>query len=562
MIFDLFKPKPRVENTPAQTLSEEFRYKAIPRRSVLGAAIDVYPRERSCIKTLSIAAIRDRYAEQLHAALDNLPLADEEIDAFVIPVVLQAIRQMHLLPASEMHHHWGWGGLLVHSLEVAKFAVDLAEQELFGGDTQEQRYMNRPRWASACCILGLIHDVGKCHDMTVSSTDGQVWNCLHEPLMAWLERLNISEYQVSWRKDRIHKAHEARSLRMAYMRLVPLETLRFLSEVTGPNILDAIDAAVVGREGKLTHILKEAEARSIAADAEQRRSDSIAQEDPSKFFSRAIVQAIQEMLVTERWHLNDPQGSVFYDGQQLFVEANNRTGQSLRECALVQGNKFVPQNIDVQIEMLESAGVLTPYENGDLHWVLESVNGTELSEPKSCVCLSHEAGLSLANASPANLRWKSSKSESPKRHSFTAPRSLFDATDPSDKKRSSKAEDEVQPQLPEPPAAGAECKPLTPHECQDLVKRVFLQAEQELLSGGGHFISKVIHGPNGELVCSSTAAEQYLKKFSVDTATSKAIFKANSSIFRVVFDSDGHRLVFPNRNDSKGEHSDVAETQL
>lgn len=161
--------------------------------------------------------------------------------------------------------------------------------------------------------------------------------------------------------------------------------------------------------------------------------------------------------------------------------------------------------------MLESAGVLTPYENGDLHWVLESINGTELSEPKSCVCLSHEAGLSLANASPANLRWKSSKSESPKRHSFTAPRSLFDATDPSDKKRSSKAEDEVQPQLPEPPAAGAECKPLTPHECQDLVKRVFLQAEQELLSGGGHFISKVIHGPNGELVCSSTAAEQYLK---------------------------------------------------
>ena len=133
MLFDLFNPKLRAEDSPDQTLFRDFCYKAIPRRSVPGAAIDAYPQERSCVKALSIAAIRDRYAEQLHAALDNLPLSDSEIDAYVIPVVLRFIQQVHLLPASEMHHHWGWGGLLVHSLEVARFAVELAAHGVGAG---------------------------------------------------------------------------------------------------------------------------------------------------------------------------------------------------------------------------------------------------------------------------------------------------------------------------------------------------------------------------------------------------------------------------------------------
>ena len=551
MIFGLFKKdNPRAGRDPAQAQTDDFRYRAIPRRSVLANAVDVYPRERASVKALPLAVIRDRYGEQLHAALDNLPLSDEEIDRYVIPVVQRFIQQVHLIPASEMHHHWSGGGLLVHSLEVARYAVEMSESEAFSADTQERIYENRPRWACACCILGLIHDVGKCHDVTVASDDGDVWNCLEEPVMAWFERLNLAEYRVSWRRDRVSKAHESRSLRMAYLRLIPQETVGFLSEVTGPEILDAIDAAVVGREGKLTHILKQAEAQSIAADAEQRREDSIAQADPSKFFSRAVVQAVQGLLGTGRWKPNGRDSLVFYDGQHWFVEAAARAGLDIRESALGQGNRFVPQSIDAQIEMLESSGALVPGEGGELRWVLESVQGNRLAETKTCVCFDSGFVSSLSWGESADLGWARGQKEPAKKVSFVAHGALFGSKGEIARQGTNDdgtGENSQLREFPEPLPG----KSLTPHESQELVKRVVLQVEKELAGDGGRFIRKVIIGSKGERLGSSLAVEDYLKRFGLDVVTLKTLIRANAFLFKVAFDSVGHRFVAPTNCDLK-----------
>lgn len=563
MIFNVFKRKPH--GAPSDTQAESFdafSYQAIPRRSVNAAAVEAYPQERTAARALSLTVLRDRYAEQMHAALDNLPLADAEIDAYVIPVLLRVIHQIHLLPASEMHHHWGWGGLLVHSLEVARYAVEMAERELFDENTQSQRYQNRPRWACACCIMGLIHDVGKCHDISVSTEDGQEWNCLHEPLMNWFSRHNLNEYRIEWRKGRIHKSHEGKSLRMAYLRLLPDETIRYLTEVTGPNILDAIDAAIVGRDGRLTHILKEAEARSIAADAEQRKCDAIAQTDPAKFLSRAVLQAIQGLITTGTWQPNGRDCPVVYDGKCLFLEACAYAGQMIREFALGQGNKFVPQNIDAQIEFLESAGALVPHAKDELLWMLESVNGIPFDKPKPCVCIATVADMPLAEQQPAVLGWKSAQQKTDKKVSFAAPKTLLERTNPPSGPSQNNHEHEEKSALPNPPDPKTCDKPLNPHECQELVTRVVLQAQSELLNGGGILIPKVVTGSDGERIGSSFGVEQYLKSFGIDVVTSKTLLKANASLFKVVFDSDKHQLVVPNSSNPKGYEDHDSKTQL
>src|SRR5438445_3912683 len=58
----------------------------------------------------------------------------EEFAQLVMPVLLRFANFVHLLPASESHHHCGQGGLLRHGLEVAFFSARLGEGMVFATD--------------------------------------------------------------------------------------------------------------------------------------------------------------------------------------------------------------------------------------------------------------------------------------------------------------------------------------------------------------------------------------------------------------------------------------------
>ncbi|MCV5148402.1 TraI domain-containing protein, partial [Escherichia coli] len=66
------------------------------------------------------------YREKLHSISMMLAISDSDIrdDAYtftnlVLKPLVEYVRWIHLLSASENHHHNGIGGLLSHSLEVA-----------------------------------------------------------------------------------------------------------------------------------------------------------------------------------------------------------------------------------------------------------------------------------------------------------------------------------------------------------------------------------------------------------------------------------------------------------
>lgn len=67
---------------------------------------------------------------------------------------------VHLLQASEHHHHSGAGGLLRHSLEVAFWGAQVAEGIVFvaSGRPVEKKELE-PRWRVAAAFGVLFHDI-------------------------------------------------------------------------------------------------------------------------------------------------------------------------------------------------------------------------------------------------------------------------------------------------------------------------------------------------------------------------------------------------------------------
>ena len=87
---------------------------------------------------------------------------------------------MHILPATESHHHSEGMGLLTHSLDSAYRALIRAKTETWDDDLENH-------WQVAAMQAGLLSDIGVPYEnLSVQrSSDGQLWDC-KEPLADWL----------------------------------------------------------------------------------------------------------------------------------------------------------------------------------------------------------------------------------------------------------------------------------------------------------------------------------------------------------------------------------------
>ncbi|WP_275593001.1 TraI domain-containing protein [Enterobacter hormaechei] len=98
-----------------------------------------------------------------------LAISDSDIrdDAYtftnlVLKPLVEYVRWIHLLPASENHHHNGIGGLLSHSLEVAILSLKNAHHsELRPIGYQDEEVVRRKVYLYAAFICGLVHDAGR-----------------------------------------------------------------------------------------------------------------------------------------------------------------------------------------------------------------------------------------------------------------------------------------------------------------------------------------------------------------------------------------------------------------
>ena len=226
----------------------------------------------------------------------------------VRPVIPRFAAFVHLLPASEVHHHRGPGGLLQHSLEVAWLAAQSSARHVFCHDRPpNEKYHIEPRWRVAAGIAGLLHDLGKpVGDLAVGALDGKLlWSPYREPLADWLVRRGMARYYLHWRNTRRHNQHELMAGQV--VNLVLTEALLDYFD-RDPEIHPAVLGVITGTAKKsalLATLVGEADQASVAADLKEHRYDPNAL-SLGVPVDRYLVDAMRRLAKRGLWTCNTP----------------------------------------------------------------------------------------------------------------------------------------------------------------------------------------------------------------------------------------------------------------
>lgn len=339
----------------------------LPLKDMDDEDIPRYPPFAKGLPVAPIEKILATQAELIEKVRNSLGFTIEDFNRLVLPVIHRYAAFVHLLPASEAHHHRGAGGLFRHGLEVAFWAAQASESVIFSIEgTPKQRRDNEPRWRLASCFSGLLHDVGKpLADVSITDKNGVVtWNPYFESLHDWAERHHVDRYFIRWREKR-HKRHEQFSL-LAVDRIIPVATREYLSE-SGPLIIEAMLEAISGTSVNqpVTKLMLRADQESVARDLKQNRLnvDEFSYGVPVE---RYVFDAIRRLVKTGKWKVNEPGAKVWHLQQGVFIAWRNLGDL----YDLISHDKIpgIPRDPDTLADILIERGFAVPntvQEKGD-----------------------------------------------------------------------------------------------------------------------------------------------------------------------------------------------------
>ena len=338
-----------------------FHFRDLPQDNEVSIDHVTYPPKESPMPILSTDYVLSTQAELIRAIESAVPLTEEEKDEYLFPVIRRLAGYVHLLPASQAHHHNGRGGLFFHSLDVGLRSVRMARRRIHDLESdQQRRYQNKGRWYLAICIAGLLHDVGKAvTDMTVTADGGKsMWKPSVEPLVDWARNNHVKDYYVSWIVNRIDKQHESASLAL-FQTLVPNATRAFLEESHSPHMMNEIYDALTGRARKgavIADLVMKADGFSTATDLNRQSKEGICTGVHAPIAS-TIFQIMQALVQEKAWSVNEKNSPVIVSDKGVFVQWY-RVVPAIIAKVQDRGMGSIPRDGDVLLEKLQESGVI------------------------------------------------------------------------------------------------------------------------------------------------------------------------------------------------------------
>ena len=302
------------------------------------------------------------------------------------PVIDHYTAHVHLLPASQSHHHRGMGGLLRHGLEVAFQSLRLLDTILVGGseETASARRAALPRWQYAAFLVGLLHDIGKpITDMTVRDKDGQEWSPFAQSLAEWL--VGRDRYYLEWRPGRRDK-HVLMTALIA-PRFIGAEGLAWLAGDDVGDILQLLVESLTGLEygaNKLRDIATKADAWSVQKDLVLLGTLAAPAEsnDIGIPVERYILETLRRLCRENRFRINRVGGEVWYVDNVLYL-VWPKAGAAAIEALKRDRMPGIPSDPDRIAQILIERGLALPAANGPYHRLmpetLRDPNGHEMA---------------------------------------------------------------------------------------------------------------------------------------------------------------------------------------
>ena len=366
------------------------------------ASIDMprYPPFAKGLPVTTTAALMASQQVLIQRIQGTLRFDREGFDSIVRPVIDRYAAYVHLLPASEAHHHRGAGGLFRHGLEVGCWAAQKAQAHLFCVDeTPQFRRDNEPRWQFAVFLGGLLHDFGKpVTDVTVSDRDGiRVWNPYDRPLVDWARETGIDTYFLRWRADR-YRMHQKFSIINLDQVITPAAR-HYLNE-PGPVIMEAMLSAISGlnTSDPLSELVLWADRESVKVDLSNQRLD-VDEYAYGVPVERFIFDALRRLV--SRAKVNEPGATIWRVEDSLFLVWKAIVPEILHVLSS-DGVPGIPRSPETLADILIERGLATPCSSGEegtlRYWRIypEALGGLPL------ICLRlDDLGLVFTNEPPA-----------------------------------------------------------------------------------------------------------------------------------------------------------------
>jgi conjugal transfer pilus assembly protein TraI len=265
-----------------------------------------YPPFMKGLPVVPPGKLLETQAELLDRLSDTAITTPQAFTRTYVPAVERFASFVHLLPASQSHHHRGAGGLLRHSLEVSLWALQAADKVLLDAAPSQRREME-PRWQFAVFAAALCHDAGKpVTDLVVTNRDRTtLWKPIKEDLHGWAARNRIDAYFLDWREGR-SRQHTALANLIAD-RIIGAEALEWIEEGGTDLIVWLLESLNCnpGPSNPIHDLVVKADQASVERDLKS-LGVAMAGYDLGVPVERHLTDVMRRLIGGGTWRVNEP----------------------------------------------------------------------------------------------------------------------------------------------------------------------------------------------------------------------------------------------------------------
>ncbi|MGR5328613.1 MobH family relaxase [Photobacterium damselae] len=306
----------------------------------------------------------------------NIRLNDFHQNMYYTTAIRNFCRLVQALPASEYHHHSYPGGLIEHTLQVAKNAVIYSRRFMFSENGKEVELEEQFDLFMYCCFTAaLMHDVGKIvTDFDLVGWDGQLNpnGTKKATILIPVNPLQAdigSEYMWRYCSSRNKLAHESAAASLMQS-IVPIEGLYWLRSCS--TLWQQWFHTLAGRKpfgGDIAEVIEYCDSKSVEQSmATNTSKDGSSNKNVRHTLAERFVIAIRQLIESSALPLNRPGAAGFVSGDYIYL-VSQRTIEAATPIVKNSGGTSIPKNVVNIFSMLCDAGIAErhPITNDVIH---------------------------------------------------------------------------------------------------------------------------------------------------------------------------------------------------
>lgn len=303
----------------------------------------------------------------------GLALPYEVWEEFVVDTVVNFALWCQALPASESYHHVGQRGLLLHSLDVAIYAMRLRRNFIMPPNTPPEDVIHREIvWVYGVFVCALLHDSGKINDFDIElSQEGgevQAWTPVMGPIHL--------PYRFRYHKGRQYSTHQYMGHTLLTALLGENPMLAISHDKALFHTMMAYLSGHATEDNVIAQIVTQADAVSVAQDlgADKEGINLAVEKARSAPMSLAgqLRLTLAHLLENEQLLLNKKGAEGFVDGELLYL-MSKPIAERLRTALLERGITSVPSDNSRLFNELQQHNIIRPNADDMAVWKCDVV---------------------------------------------------------------------------------------------------------------------------------------------------------------------------------------------